>query len=161
LAQLSSEIRILAILYLLNGVFCLTFAGLFIYGLVNHQSVLPTRVSEDIPITGGVIGSIIFGYILLTGVGFLGSCVFFRIAYGLRQGKRWAKTHGLLLSVLAVAIVLLLLRPIYGMIAYSLTTPWFYLTGGVAAFSLIFLIANVLSLYYLTRPQVKAYLHQP
>lgn len=161
-AQTLREVRILAALYGFNGIFCLAFAGLFIWALANQRSILPQFPPgvQSITFSGDLLGFTMFLNLVLAAFGFLLCFVFLRMVNGVLRGREWAAVYGFTLSVVATGIMFVMLKPIYDTILYCMTDPSLYpsVTGGFAAFSPAFLVSNLLCLYYLTRPQVKKYL---
>ncbi len=87
--------------------------------------------------------------------------VFLSVTYGVLTRKPWARRFGLTLSILVVAYCSILLFATLGAMIAWLTHPERFGWSGINILEpvcLAFLTANLLCIYYLTRPQVKQYL---
>ena len=95
----------------------------------------------------GGIGSILLGFIVLIipilgiilgGILIIIGLAYFAVAYGLWNGRSWAWILTILISALGIVV---------GLVSIMIGT------GG----SLLFIIVNVIIIYYLFKPDVKAY----
>lgn len=105
-------------------------AGLGWLGLAS-TTFLAAGAAAAFPILGVVFGGAL---IVLAAVMFLIGVFSFLLAWGLWTGRPWARTAAIILAVLGIIVAL------------------FSLPG-----SFIALLINILIIFYLTRPHVKAY----
>ena len=127
-------VAIIAVLEALSGILYLLIGIFMIVGGIAFASIIMKEI--NVPITGFSLGAIfmavgvvliIFGIIALI------------MAKGLWDGKGWAWTITLILNVIGL---------IFGIISLIFTR-----SGG----GIIPLLINVIIIYYLTRPHVKAF----
>jgi len=125
-------VTILAILEVLSGLFELGVGALLLIaaGFIGGMAAEMPEVPELPGLAGLITGIIAFIGIVFVILGLIA----FLIAYGLWTGKGWAWTLCLILSIIGIILSIL------------------SLPGGV-----IGLIIDILILYYLTRPHVKAF----
>jgi len=118
---------IIGIVLVLGGISLVALAGLAEGGYIPGLG--------DFPYLGVILalgGAIAIIFIIIAVVEFI-------IAWGLLGGKGWAWTLTIVLTFLAIALEVL------------------SLTGGVGAFTIIGLAINALIIYYLFRPNIKAF----
>jgi len=125
--QRPSGVTILAILEIISGLFELGAGAL----LLIAAGLIGGLVPEEIPGFGGILA----GILSAIGIVFIILGLFaFLITYGLWTGQGWAWTLSLIFSIIGIILGIL------------------SLPAGI-----IGLIIDILILYYLTRPHVKAF----
>ena len=152
-------VTIIAILTIIGGILLL-FAGVALVAIGSFISVTPldttnntTTDSSSSRAAGqflGIIAATVGGVLLAVGVGYL---VMF---YGLLKGKGWAWTITIVLLIIGIAI------QIVSTAVGSVFTASLHNDNGNSALSgvvgaIIGIAINIVILYYLYRPHVKAY----
>ncbi|MGA7368620.1 MAG: hypothetical protein WBX01_05775 [Nitrososphaeraceae archaeon] len=152
-------VTIIAILAIIGGIL-LVFGGLslLVFGAFfsavtfeDQQQLQPQEASELQPLTQffGGFGIAIGAIILAVGVGYL------VVSYGLLKGNGWARMVAVVLTI--VAIVVQLAGVISSsVLSQSLPSDLEALASGIFA-HIIGIAINGVILYYLYRPNVKAY----
>ena len=125
--QRPTGVTILAVLQVLGGLFFFGLGTLMLAfaGFVGIAGLIP-----DIPMFPALVGGAVLGVIggIMLVIGILG----FAVAYGYWNGRGWAWTLGMVITVIGLILSLLTIRQ-----------------------SIISLIINGLIIYYLTRPYVE------
>ena len=134
------------ILTIVGGVFMLFFGTGFIIQGAGLQPLIESAL--DLDLSQGGLMNLKPGQALAPGLGIAFGAVFvplaivsFIVAYGLRKARRWAWTATLVLSIIS-------------MVWYAFTVAIIPSNGGRT----LGVIIGAITIYYLYRPPVKAYL---
>ena len=134
------------ILTIVGGVFMLFFGTGFIIQGAGLQPLIESAL--DLDLSQGGLMNLKPGQALAPGFGIVFGAVFvplaivsFIVAYGLRKARRWAWTATLVLSIIS-------------MVWYAFTVAIIPSNGGRT----LGVIIGAITIYYLYRPPVKAYL---
>jgi hypothetical protein len=142
-------VTIIAILTIIEGILLL-LAGISLVAIGGFIST-STSTSHTISQFLGVIAAAIGGVLLVIGIGYL---VMF---YGLLKGKTWAWTITVILLLIGIAIQIISMA-IGGTLTASAgnsTSTNQYLSEIIG--TIVGLAINIIMLYYLYRPHVKAF----
>ena len=143
-------VTIIAILTIIEGIL-LVLAGISLVAIGGFISTSSTSTSHTISQFLGVIAAAIGGVLLVIGIGYL---VMF---YGLLKGKTWAWTITVILLLIGIAIQIISMA-IGGILTASAgnsTSTNESLSEIIG--TIIGLAINIIILYYLYRPHVKAF----
>lgn len=149
--------KIIAILAIISGLLLL-ISGLTLLGsgaLLSAVTTTPTGVSsdsDDSQSVGPIFGEIllVIGFaILIIGIGYL------VVSYGLLKGKGWAWKITLVLTILSIAVQIIsgITNSVF---TASITNDGISLATGFMG-QIIEIAINIIILYYLYRPNVKAF----
>jgi uncharacterized membrane protein len=155
-------VTIIAILTIIGGIL-LIFGGVSLLSVgaiftavtfedQQQQLQLQNSDSEELqPLTQffGNFGLAVGAILLAVGIGYL------VVSYGLLKGKGWAWTVTMILTIIAIVIQVASVIS-SGILTQSLTNDPAALLSGIAA-QIISIAINGVILYYLYRPNVKAY----
>jgi hypothetical protein len=136
------------ILLLLSGVGLLTVGALFSVNPVGTTTTT-SSASHAAAQFFGIIFAAVGGVLLVIGIGYL------IMSYGLFKGKGWAWTITIILTIIGIAIQI-----VSTSVGSVFTTSSLHntnnATSGIVG-SIIGIAINIIILYYLYRPHVKAY----
>jgi uncharacterized membrane-anchored protein len=134
------------ILLLLSGVGLVTLGALFSVNPVNTTSTSSPSFGVQFI---GIISAVVGGVLLVIGIGYL------VMSYGLLKGKGWAWTITIILIIIGIVIQIVSTSVGSVFTASSLNNANNVISGIVG--SIIGIAINIVILYYLYRPHVKAY----
>ncbi|MFL6341997.1 MAG: hypothetical protein ACJ71K_12900 [Nitrososphaeraceae archaeon] len=147
-------VTIIAILTIISGILLL-LSGVALLALGAFISVNPVDTTTNTPSSSnvgaqffGIISAAVGGVLLVIGIGYL---VMF---YGLLKGKGWAWTITIILIIIGIAIQIVS-TSVGSVFTSSLQNTNNVISGIVG--SIISIAINIVILYYLYRPHVKAY----
>jgi hypothetical protein len=151
-------VTIIAILAIISGIILL-FGGLTLIGAGALFSTAPADVPNNpngLESMGSFFGMafLLLGAILLViGVGYL------VMSYGLLKGKGWAWTITIILTVISIAIQIVSVIT-NSMIVASISNDGASIMSGLIG-QIIGIAIDIIILYYLYRPHVKAFFGKP
>ena len=141
-------VTIIAILTIIGGILLL-LSGIALVALGALFSAGSTNTSYAVAQFFGIISAAIGGVLLAIGIGYI---VMF---YGLLKGKGWAWTITIILLIIGVAMQIVSTSVGSVFTASSLHNTNNVVSGIVG--SIIGIAINIVVIYYLYRPHVKAY----
>jgi hypothetical protein len=144
------ELTIIAILTIISGILLL-LSGVALLALGAFISVNPVDTTTNTP-SSSTVGAQIFGIISAAVGGVL--LVIVVMFYGLLKGKGWAWTITITLIIIGIAIQIVS-TSVGSVFTSSLQNTNNVISGIVG--SIISIAINIVILYYLYRPHVKAY----
>jgi hypothetical protein len=146
-------VTIIAILTIIGGILLL-LSGVGLVALRAIFSVNPADTTTSSPNIGaqfiGIISAAVGGVLLVIGIGYL------VMSYGLLKGKGWAWTITIILIIIGIAIQIVSTSVGSVFTASSSLHNTNNATSGIVG-SIIGIAINIVILYYLYRPHVKAY----
>jgi hypothetical protein len=142
-------VTIIAILTIISGILLL-LSGIALVTLGPFFSGNSTSISQAVSQFFGIISTVVGGVLLAIGIGYI------VMSYGLLKGKGWAWTITIILIIIGIVIQIVSTSVIT---ASSLENTKNVISGivGSITFPLIGIAINIVILYYLYRPHVKAY----
>ena len=142
-------ITIIAILTIISGLLFL-LSGLVLVALGALFSGNSTSISQAVAQFFGTISAVVGGVLLAIGIGYI------VMSYGLLKGKGWGWSVTIILIIIGIVIQIVSTSVIT---ASSLENTKNVISGivGSITFPLIGIAINIVILYYLYRPHVKAY----
>jgi hypothetical protein len=144
---------IAGILLIFGGLSFLIFGALFtavtIEDLQQQYQLQDTANLQSLTQFFGSVGIVIGAIVLAVGAGYL------VVSYGLLKGKGWARIVTVILTIVAIVIQVISVIS-SSMLSQSLTGDLDVLASGITA-HMIGIAINGVILYYLYRPNVRAY----
>jgi hypothetical protein len=146
-------VTIIAILTIIGGILLL-LSGIALVSLGAFFSVNPVDTTMSSSNVGaqfiGIISATVGGVLLVIGIGYL------VMSYGLLKGKGWAWTITIILLIIGIAIQIVSTSVGSVFTASSSLHNTNNVSSGIVG-SIIGIAINIVILYYLYRPHVKAY----
>jgi hypothetical protein len=142
-------VTIIAILTIISGILFL-LSGIVLVALGALFSGNSTSISQGVAQFFGTISAVVGGVLLAIGIEYI------VMSYGLLKGKGWGWTITIILIIIGIVIQIVSTSVIT---TSSLENTKNVISGivGSITFPLIGIAINIVILYYLYRPHVKAY----